>query len=82
VTDEAEHINPKDLYLERVFDWANYLYACGPCNGPKSNSQTEQPLPDVGPRPADEGLGGATTNPTELGWRATSRRSDAAREWR
>lgn len=35
--DEIEHICPKDLYPERVFDWDNYLYACGPCNGPKNN---------------------------------------------
>jgi hypothetical protein len=36
--DEVEHIRPKDLYPEAVFVWLNYLYACGPCNGPK-NSQ-------------------------------------------
>jgi uncharacterized protein (TIGR02646 family) len=36
--DEVEHIKPKDLYPEAVFVWENYLYACGPCNGPK-NSQ-------------------------------------------
>ena len=35
--DEVEHIRPKDLYPEAVFVWKNYLYACGPCNGPKSN---------------------------------------------
>ena len=35
--DEVEHIKPKDLYPEWVFVWANYLYACGPCNGPKNN---------------------------------------------
>ena len=35
--DEVEHIRPKDLYPEAVFDWNNYLYACGPCNGPKNN---------------------------------------------
>lgn len=37
VADEVEHIRPKDLYPEAVFDWENYLYACGPCNGPKNN---------------------------------------------
>jgi len=37
VADEVEHIYPKDLYPERVFVWENYTYACGPCNGPKSN---------------------------------------------
>ena len=35
--DEVEHFKPKDLYPEAVFSWANYLYACGPCNGPKNN---------------------------------------------
>lgn len=35
--DEVEHIAPKALFPERVFDWTNYIYACGPCNGPKSN---------------------------------------------
>ncbi len=35
--DEVEHIWPKDLYPELVFAWKNYLYACGPCNGPKNN---------------------------------------------
>lgn len=33
--DEVEHIRPKQLYPEFVFIWENYLYACGPCNGPK-----------------------------------------------
>lgn len=37
VADEIEHFRPKDLYPDVVFDWANYLYACGPCNGPKNN---------------------------------------------
>lgn len=37
VADEVEHIFPKDLYPDKCFDWHNYLYACGPCNGPKSN---------------------------------------------
>jgi uncharacterized protein (TIGR02646 family) len=35
--DEVEHIKPKDLYPEDAFVWENYLYACGPCNGPKNN---------------------------------------------
>lgn len=35
--DEVEHIRPKDLYPELAFVWNNYLYACGPCNGPKGN---------------------------------------------
>jgi uncharacterized protein (TIGR02646 family) len=35
--DEVEHIKPKSLYPELCFAWANYLYACGPCNGPKGN---------------------------------------------
>lgn len=37
VADEVEHIAPKDLYPDRTFLWANYCYACGPCNGPKNN---------------------------------------------
>src|SRR5437764_1421089 len=35
--DEVEHVRPKSLYPEYVFVWENYLYACGPCNGPKNN---------------------------------------------
>jgi uncharacterized protein (TIGR02646 family) len=35
--DEVEHIRPKSRYPEAVFVWPNYLYACGPCNGAKSN---------------------------------------------
>jgi 5-methylcytosine-specific restriction endonuclease McrA len=35
--DEVEHIFPKDLYPDKCFKWENYLYACGPCNGPKNN---------------------------------------------
>ena len=37
MADEVEHVRPKDLYPEVVFAWANYVYACGPCNGPKSS---------------------------------------------
>lgn len=35
--DEVEHIYPKDLYPQHCFEWSNYVYACGPCNGPKNN---------------------------------------------
>jgi uncharacterized protein (TIGR02646 family) len=35
--DEVEHIKPKELYPEETFVWGNYVYACGPCNGPKNN---------------------------------------------
>jgi len=38
VADEIEHFAPKDRYPDRVFVWTNYLYACGPCNGPKGNA--------------------------------------------
>lgn len=31
---EIEHFHPKGLYPELVFEWANFLYACGDCNGP------------------------------------------------
>ena len=37
VGDEIEHVKPKDLYPEEVFRWPNYVYACGICNGRKSN---------------------------------------------
>jgi hypothetical protein len=37
VADEVEHMRPKDLYPNEVFAWENYVYACGPCNGPKNN---------------------------------------------
>ncbi|EJB01750.1 hypothetical protein Rleg9DRAFT_0490 [Rhizobium leguminosarum bv. trifolii WSM597] len=37
LADEIEHILPKDLFPQSAFRWANYLFACGPCNGPKSN---------------------------------------------
>ncbi len=35
MADEVEHIKPKNLFPELAFVWENYLYACGPCNGPK-----------------------------------------------
>jgi uncharacterized protein (TIGR02646 family) len=31
---EIEHFQPKSLYPEYVFAWANFLYSCGECNGP------------------------------------------------
>ncbi len=37
MADEVEHVRPKDLYPEVVFAWANYVYACGPCNRPKGS---------------------------------------------
>ena len=37
VGDEVEHIHPKDLFPNLCFHWDNYVYACGNCNGPKSN---------------------------------------------
>jgi uncharacterized protein (TIGR02646 family) len=37
VADEVEHIHPKDLYPNFCFQWDNYVYACGNCNGPKNN---------------------------------------------
>jgi len=37
LADEVEHIRPKNLYPGSAFRWSNYLYACGPCNGPKNN---------------------------------------------
>jgi uncharacterized protein (TIGR02646 family) len=44
LADEIEHHHPKDLYPELVFAWPNYLYACGPCNGPKSSRFAVLPL--------------------------------------
>ena len=35
--DELDHFRPKTLYPELVFAWANYLYACGHCNGSKTD---------------------------------------------
>ena len=35
--DEVEHIFPKNFYPNRVFDFSNYLPACGPCNSPKGD---------------------------------------------
>ncbi|MCC4296625.1 HNH endonuclease family protein [Aurantimonas coralicida] len=37
LADEVEHIRPKTFFPEHVFAWENYLFACGPCNGPKGN---------------------------------------------
>lgn len=37
LADEIEHILPKDVFPEATFRWSNYLFACGPCNGPKNN---------------------------------------------
>ncbi len=37
LADEIEHIHPKNLFPNLSFVWDNYLYSCGPCNGPKGN---------------------------------------------
>ena len=37
VGDEVEHVAPKVHYPGLAFTWTNYLYACGPCNGPKND---------------------------------------------
>ncbi|WP_187484929.1 HNH endonuclease family protein [Pantoea agglomerans] len=37
VADEVEHIKPKSIYPSDCFKSENYLYSCGPCNGPKNN---------------------------------------------
>ncbi|MEN3940459.1 hypothetical protein WJU23_04130 [Prosthecobacter sp. SYSU 5D2] len=36
-TNEVEHIYPKTIYPNRVFNWLNYTYACRTCNGPKDH---------------------------------------------
>ncbi|MCY4468949.1 MAG: hypothetical protein OXC08_09525 [Thiotrichales bacterium] len=69
VADEVEHFRPKDLYPEVVFAWMNFLYACGPCNGRKSNKfvviddtgafiDVTRPFgaPDVRPAPGNAAL--------------------------
>lgn len=38
MADEIEHVRPKSWFPEQTFDTTNYLFACGPCNGPKNNS--------------------------------------------
>jgi uncharacterized protein (TIGR02646 family) len=35
--DEVEHVRPKHLYPQVIFAWSNYIYACGPCDGPKGS---------------------------------------------
>ena len=37
LADEIEHVKPKNFYPNVAFSWGNYLYACGPCNGKKSD---------------------------------------------
>lgn len=37
LADEIEHVRPKSWFPDQVFDPLNYLFACGPCNGPKDN---------------------------------------------
>ena len=56
VGDEVEHIRPKDLYPCLVFVWTNYVYACGRCNGGKSNKfavMTENGIENVTRRRGD-----------------------------
>lgn len=35
--DEVEHHHPVRWYPHKAFEWMNYLYACGGCNGPKNS---------------------------------------------
>jgi hypothetical protein len=35
--DEIEHVRPKNFFPDHTFRWKNYIFACGPCNGPKGN---------------------------------------------
>lgn len=41
----VEHVRPKSLYPGLVFAWANFLYACSECNGPKG-ARFKVVLPD------------------------------------
>jgi uncharacterized protein (TIGR02646 family) len=34
---QVEHVHPKAIYPDMVFRWPNYVFACGWCNGPKSD---------------------------------------------
>lgn len=38
LADEIEHVKPKNFFPDITFAWSNYLYACGPCNGKKSDT--------------------------------------------
>ncbi|HYO73307.1 MAG TPA: hypothetical protein VEU33_45305 [Archangium sp.] len=66
--DEIEHIWPKHLYPEQVFAWRNYLYACGRCNGPKSEQFAV--FPPRARKPVDVGTRGAPTHPPLKGFPA------------
>lgn len=35
--EDIEHVHPKDLFPEYVFQWENYLLVCGGCNTKKNN---------------------------------------------
>ncbi len=37
LADEIEHHKPKHFFPSQVFQWKNYLFSCGPCNGTKRN---------------------------------------------
>ena len=37
LADEVEHIRPKTFFPDLAFVWENYLFACGPFNGPKGS---------------------------------------------
>jgi 5-methylcytosine-specific restriction endonuclease McrA len=68
--DEVEHHRPKDLYPELVFVWRNYLYACGPCNGPKNNRFARH-------RPDDPAVGQCLAPEEGAGRPACTRRAPA-----
>jgi uncharacterized protein (TIGR02646 family) len=64
--DEIEHVRPKNLYPERTFRWENHLFACGTCNGPKSDhfpilSAASGRIVDASRKP------GAPVEPPEVG---------------
>jgi uncharacterized protein (TIGR02646 family) len=37
LADEVEHIRPKNFFPNLLFVWENFLFSCGPCNGPKGS---------------------------------------------
>ncbi len=69
--DEIEHFKPKVIFPENCFDWDNYLYACGICNGPKNNKfaifrETDNEFQDITPpHPSKRGSEYIPTRPPE-----------------
>ena len=39
---DVEHIKPKSVYLNLIFEWSNLGYVCAKCNNTKSNKYSEE----------------------------------------